>query len=101
MVRIVQHLCPKRHCLLVLGYEEGQSTFEKCVAMMKDMEKTLKMNPHCGICGSTDLFFEEGVTKFNTMAEAAPHMQELAGHNLLTRLKLDAAGQTYDKMKLN
>ena len=71
MVKIIQLLCPARHCIIAAAYtdDEERQTFE---AGIPALMKLSGINPWCGICGSTDLHFEAGETQFETLAEAMP-----------------------------
>jgi hypothetical protein len=101
MVRIVQLLCSERHCLLAVAYEEGKSTFEKSRAAMEKFISSGQINCHCGICGSRDLIYEDGETKFLRLEEAGPWLASQMDANIRTRALLDAAGLTFDKRRQN
>jgi hypothetical protein len=47
-------------------------TLDDAFAALKSAMKEKGVNPLCGLCGSTDLEFEDGVTAYRTMKEAAP-----------------------------
>lgn len=101
MVRIVQLLCPERHCLLACAYEEGTGSFQESCEALGGMIKRGMFNDWCGICGSRVLHYEEGVTKFKTLAEAGPHLGATAAANAKARAELDARGLTYEKRRMN
>lgn len=101
MVKIVQLLCPHRHCVMGVAYEEGRSSFEEsCNAMRSAMEQ-IGIHNWCGICGSLDLQFEEHCTPFATLKEAAPALAETMVKNLQTRAALDSLGLSRDKQRNN
>ncbi len=102
MVRIVQLLCPARHCLLASAYEDDKGTFSKtCEALSAMLEPRGGVSRHCGICGSTELHFEVGLTKFKTLAEAMPSLDQAQTEQLLTRSWLDDLGLSFDKKREN
>lgn len=101
MVHIVQLLCPARHCIIALAYEEEQSDLEQCKVSMVTIMWRMKIAHHCGICGSGDLKFEERRTPFPTMAAAGPALYQTEMENMATRAALDAAGATYDQQQRN
>jgi hypothetical protein len=80
MIFITQYLCPKRHCILAAAHEKAECA--DAVEKIKAAVAVLKLNPWCGICGSTELGFETRATCFTTMEEAAPVLTELAYGNL-------------------
>jgi hypothetical protein len=101
MVRIVQLLCPERHCLLAVAYEEGVGSFVEARDALQAMVSKGPFNNWCALCGSRDLHFEEGVTKFQTLEEAGPSLGATMAENAMARAALDQAGMTYEKRRLN
>ena len=101
MVRIVQLLCPSRHCLLAAPYEDDRSSFDEAKGMLKAMISQGPFNAWCALCGSHELHYEDGPTRFKNLQEAAPFIGATAADNALTRAALDAAGLTHDKRRLN
>lgn len=81
-LHIVQHLCPKRHCIMAAAYVEGDQTFDEIVGRIDAMEKEVKCLPWCGICGSADLQFEDSETPFDTLEEAADWLKTTQAANL-------------------
>lgn len=99
---IVQLLCPERHCLLASVYEEGVGNFKEASdALSAMLQPKGVFNNWCGICGSRELHFEEGRTKFKTLVEAAPFIASQALANAESRQALDKAGLTYDTRRNN
>jgi hypothetical protein len=91
-LRIVQHLCPQRHCITALAYEsESGEPDPVMVELVQHMEAEAKINPWCGICKSRNLFFEDEPTRFRTKAEAEPFLREVEEAQAATRRFLDAS----------
>ncbi len=88
-VHILQVLCPSRHCLFALAYEEESETDESARARAEDVFATKVVNPWCGICGSRQITFEIGKTRFKTLQEAGPHLAEQEAAQLATRKFLE------------
>jgi thiol-disulfide isomerase/thioredoxin len=89
-VRIVQLLCPQRHCVLATAYEspDGAELPEigaRLDGQFKSLTDRGEMNPWCGLCRSRNLHAEDRATRFETMTEAMPHLEELARQNAATR----------------
>jgi hypothetical protein len=89
MVRITQLLCPRRHCIVARAWESSRETDEQALeaarALWREMVERGGMNPYCALCGSTDLQFETGQTRFRTLAEAEPFLRAEEAKNLLTQ----------------
>ena len=88
-VRIVQLLCPERHCIVAGAYEEGNGNSDATIESLKEMLGALSIDDRCGLCGSTDLQFEDALTKYATMREAAPKLAETARRNQRTRALIE------------
>jgi len=88
-VRIVQLLCPARHCILAIAYEslDGNAIPYVTDHLFTAFTRALQvgMNPWCGICDSRDLTYEDQPTRFATILEAQPHLAEAARRNAATR----------------
>lgn len=89
MVRIVQLICPKHHCIMGGAYEEGRSSYEETVRLISDFMKSSAVEHRCALCGSTDLHFEDARTKFQTLQEAAPYLAEQQRQNAMTRALIE------------
>lgn len=78
-VRIVQLLCPSRHCVVATAYEseDGEPIPEFTDRLRASFEARVvkELNPWCGLCRSTALTYEDEPTVFRTMAEALPFLQ--------------------------
>lgn len=54
-------------------------------------------NDRCELCGSTVLHYEDGLTKFHDLKEAAPFLAKAQADQIATRAYLDAHGLTWKK----
>ena len=66
MIHILQVLCPKRHCLFALSYDDEEI---RALAVEADARRLLAsglIDPWCGICGSRHIHCEDGRTRFRT-----------------------------------
>jgi hypothetical protein len=90
-VRIIQLLCPDRHCIVEMPYqtEDGAEQPDK-VARLKEKAAAMNLDPWCGICKSRQLTYLDRPTKFRTMDEAEPFFRQIAAEQLATRRFLDA-----------
>ena len=88
-VRIVQLLCPQRHCIVSTAYEspDGAEIPEMTERVREGFAELVKtgVNPWCGLCYSRDLRAEDRPTKFATLDEAMPHLMESAKQQAATR----------------
>jgi len=80
-VRIVQLLCPQRHCVIASAYESDDGEEIPAVSLrlsiaVAAMIANCEMNPRCGLCHSDKLHFEDGVTAYSTIEEAMPALRE-------------------------
>lgn len=101
-VRMIQLLCPSRHCIVAAAYESNSG--EPDLATLSDFKgqvQKLGLNPWCGICGSRDLKYEDMATKFATMEEAKPHIECEECKNVLSRMSLDELKMTFDSRRQN
>jgi hypothetical protein len=85
VIHLVQHLCPKRHCIMAVAFNSDDSNEGEAIESLKEGERSLGVYPFCGICGSTDLTFECRATPFKTMEEARPVLA------IVQRANIDAA----------
>jgi hypothetical protein len=92
-VRIVQLLCPQRHCIMALPYESpnGEEQSVRSAALRLTFtrlveEKTL--NPWCELCKSRELFCEDMPTKFATMDEAKAPLLAQEAAQMATQLMI-------------
>jgi hypothetical protein len=81
-VRIVQMLCPERHCVVATAYEspDGELIPEMTERLEERFRELCSMgaNADCAICRSRNLHCEDAATIFTTMQEAEPALRELA-----------------------
>jgi hypothetical protein len=98
-VYLVQYLCPQRHCILAVAYEEGSGSFEESQGQIRLAMQAAGVNPWCGICGSRELHFEEGRTPFQSLEEAMNPLLSGEKAQAESRQALDALGLTYDAQR--
>ncbi len=89
-VRIVQVLCPSRHCIVASAYEspDGEPICEvtdSLRARVESMLATNAMDPWCGICKSRSWSYDDQATAYSTMEEALPQLQKAADQQAITR----------------
>lgn len=87
-IKIIQLLCPKRHCIFALAFDSAETddTAALSFAEIKWTRMTAKdVDPWCGLCLSKDLTFEIGTTRFTTMDEAAPALKASENAQILAR----------------
>ena len=89
-VRIVQVLCPSRHCIIATAYQspDGEEIPEMKARLREKAETMIargEMNPWCGICRSRKWTYEDAPTVFATMEEAAPYLAQNAADQAATR----------------
>jgi hypothetical protein len=91
-VRILQHLCQQRHCIMALAYEatDGQEDPAQ-VEKLRSMEADFQIDPWCGVCRSRQLSFEDRPTAFQTMDEARGPLREMEAAQAATREFLKAS----------
>jgi hypothetical protein len=92
MIHIIQVLCPDRHCVLGMAYDpvdlapdEAMLGFKQLVQQLLDSKA---LNPHCGICGSTCWGYDDAATKYETIEEARPYLEESERAQALARAVL-------------
>lgn len=88
-VHITQCLCPSRHCIMAIVWEEPEYTPRKAKEALRTLVKRWvekkAINHECAICGAKRLHYEDGVTPFRSKAEAMPHVKMVETMNLLSR----------------
>jgi hypothetical protein len=90
MIHILQLLCPQRHCFVAVAWDDAAGTLAGAsVKLANATVQVLGDRGHeafvCAICGSTSFHQEDGITRWETMAEAAPHLLASQAAQLLTR----------------
>jgi hypothetical protein len=87
-VRIVQLLCP-RHCIVGTAYEspDGEVIPEITERLREAFAEFVQSgaNPWCGLCSSRDLQPEDQPTRWATMPEALPFLQDMEIQQRRTR----------------
>jgi hypothetical protein len=89
MIHICQYLCPQRHCTIGAAYEPAEVKAEKIEQDLLNVFKTGLVNPWCGICGSRELHFEHGETRFTTIEEAQGSLRAMEAANMASRMMID------------
>ena len=89
-VRIIQLLCPSRHCVIAGAYESPDGTeiaeeTERLYVRFAVLVLLDGLNPWCGICQSKILAPEDRATDFTTMAEAMPFTKQSEAEQAATR----------------
>ena len=82
---IMQLLCPLRHCFISLAFDPAQTSEEQARKLIRSGMAAIGANNFCGLCGSRELGFETGKTKFDSLAEAAAFLVREEKKNLATR----------------
>ena len=95
MIHITQYLCPKRHAILGAAWDDAAHTAEEILEKFKQRVERLHnsgaLRRRCDICcADVPLHFEDGVTGFRTMEEAAPHLVAHQAAQMRTRELLKA-----------
>lgn len=99
MIRICQCLCPARHCILAIAYQEGAAFDDSPPVDLKHLIafKTAYglMNPWCGICRAREPLwtYEDNPTRFESMEEALPELRRLEREQAGLREVLGGANQ--------
>jgi hypothetical protein len=85
-IRIIQHLCPSRHCITALAYESPTGEIDpQQVNRLKAMEQENQIDQWCGLCGSRELVYEDMPTIFKTMEESRIKLRQAAEAQAETR----------------
>jgi len=100
-VWITQLLCPQRHCIIALVGEADDRADAKRIELQvretfAEMREAGAVNGWCGICGAEEStwHYETGRTRWRTLAEATPTLQEEEAKQLLTSELLGTHGKT-------
>lgn len=83
-----QWLCPSRHCAIALAWDPATNSAEAVEAQGESYFRPGGFNPWCGICQGS-LKVEHAPTRFQTMEEALPVLNQLEAAQLATRYLLD------------
>lgn len=83
-VHITQYLCENRHCIMAATWEEGGGNRQGVEAAILAKLSEVKANPWCGLCGSTKLHFEDGVSVFGSLKDAMPEMKACEAEQQIT-----------------
>lgn len=101
MIHLLQLLCPERHAILAVPYNPDEATQMEIERTTAKLMTVCGIEHRCGICGSHDLHWEDGVTKWHTLKDAGLYLAECQAAQLQTRAALDAAGLTHDVQRNN
>lgn len=89
MVHILQVLCPQRHCIIALAFMPEDRTPEQAIedgkALIKGLVEDKALNHWCALCGGKEFSYEVGVTRYKTIEEARPHLEQHEQKMLLSR----------------
>lgn len=105
-VRIVQALCPARHCILAIAYQPGitaaQADFGSCDditltkanaagylrTLVEGLVERKTFDPWCGLCRAAKAtwVYEDELTRFWSMEEALPELEKLEAEQMLARM---------------
>jgi hypothetical protein len=91
VIRIAQLLCPQRHAVLAIPYDEADMTPESVAELLREATaegiENRKLKPSCFICGAPaeTWHIEDGRTRFVTMSEAMPSLKAAEAANLAAR----------------
>jgi hypothetical protein len=82
MLRIVQCLCPARHCILAMPYEtpDGEARPAAAELLREEVDRLIAtgiFNGGCGLCGAPRATwrFEDAKTRYRTLDEALPSLR--------------------------
>lgn len=100
MVRLIQLLCPQRHCICAFAYEPGVTVApgpgegmvldeHNAAGYMKayvdDLFARKVIDPWCGLCNSKQLVYEDRPSVFATLEAARPMLEQVQMQQAMTR----------------
>jgi hypothetical protein len=92
MVHIMQLKCEQNHSYIAIAWDDTNTTQKQAESQLTSLWLTsagLRVPPHkCAVCGSQYFHAEDGVTRFETMEEAQPHLENSDRVQLLTQTML-------------
>lgn len=105
-VYILQCLCPERHAIFGIAFAatDRAEMRRKKLEGIAEMEKAFRSGHparRCGICGSTVLNYEAGLTPYATLAEAMPAIRREELMQIMTRCQMEERGETHDSKRNN
>lgn len=93
MIWLSQWLCPERHCVFALSWDENEPGSSSEKAEAEGSKLILDAHPEgdfrCGMCSSDQITVSHDETRFETMEEAKPHLEESQTQQLISRLLTD------------
>jgi len=94
MIHLAQCLCPARHCIVAAAYDPATRTLgvEGLRAEVARIVDLGNADPWCGLCGAKrdSWTYEDGVTRWKTIEEARPFLEELEAAQQRAALALRA-----------
>ena len=95
-IHLIQCLCPERHAIMAVMYDPERISAEGALAGFQQVvELALQqkvIRQRCEICKrDVEFHYEDAVTKFNSIEEAAPLARQIEAQQLATRRFFDAA----------
>lgn len=99
-IRLVQCLCPHRHCIMALAFDPRAMADSEATDRLKESIAELiaekSINPWCELCRSREWHYEVGVTGFATLEQARPILQEEQARQLATQAYFRDLPRRYD-----
>ena len=99
-IRIVQCLCPSRHCIMALAFDPAESDDTSAIGRLKEDVTGLlaggQLDPWCALCLSRDWHYEVGITRFTTISEALPHLMKSQHDQRRTQWRLKSLRESHD-----
>ena len=88
-VHIAQRLPPGRHAIAAIACKQPEFASKSAVARLRAtvdrLIATKAIDSWCVICNSQELDYEDGLTRFESLEEAEPHVRRAMELKLLTR----------------
>lgn len=97
MIWLSQWLCPRRHCSIGLAWNDTSDTSDHVERSGEELFTSGVLTRRCGICGGK-LAVTHSRSRFATMDEARPALEQLQQEQFRTRQVLQAYGLTYESM---
>lgn len=95
MIHLTQYMCPKRHAVLAAAWDDTAITAAEAqadFALRVELLHLTSLRRRCEVCNeAVEFHFEDGVTGFETMEEARPHLLEMERAQIATRQFLIAS----------
>jgi hypothetical protein len=97
-IRMIQLLCPERHCIVAALHDDAIDAGQKHVDQLEAMffGSNSQLQRRCGICGSEQLVYEDRITEFPTIETAYCAMNSEMIRQMASRALMDQLGLTAD-----